>query len=413
MDSSSKNDISDAEIIKEVEKFLSDASRSYTSDDKANLVQMQQMGYSDECLNQLKLLVYKGDLNHAVNHYENDAFCVLYCVGDSDSKHGCNDNGDDMDDAKKCKKGNHTYTLRNLIQGKESQQDRKFGRILCLYLMYKGQIECTDTNNGNNNNEKEDGSLRDNASLYHWYAILLRKTGKKKSDFIKCEQFYLKALNIDRKYSSAHHNYAALLHRELKDFDNAELHYKLALDVHPLNKNNKANHDFGKFLIDKRKKYKAGLHYCKKACKLLPTDTIGHYWQGKALYYIALEMESKESNELHESHESKNESKDEDKDDTVYDAKASATDHFRLCVDELNKALKLHNINKKLKQKWEKDAKETLIIAQSKLKGTGGKDANVNNNNNNSSNEECDDWKAETASTTVSTNSGRSHGSIY
>ena len=74
---------------------------------------MKEMGYNDECLNQLKLLVYKGDINNAVIHYQNDAFCNSYCVAEFESKYGCKDNDDG--DEQKCNHGDHRYTLRNLI----------------------------------------------------------------------------------------------------------------------------------------------------------------------------------------------------------------------------------------------------------------------------------------------------------
>ena len=165
---------------------------------------------------------------------------------------------------------------------------------------------------------------------------------------VKRKNILLKALNIDIRYG-----------HEFKDYDSAELHYKLALDLDSLNKNNKANHDFGKFLIEKRKKYKAGLRYCRKACKLIPKDTIGHCSQGKALYHIETEIELNES---------KNTLKNEKKDEEKNEIGLSAMDHFSLCADELNQALELHAVNKKLKKNGSKMPKKHSLLCETNSK---------------------------------------------
>ena len=346
-----KRIISDIEILNEVTSFLSHICESDTWDErqKASMKKLQKLGYKDEILNKFKLVIYNGNLNDVLQYYKYDRFCNLYCVGQYNTKYGCKNVNGEKEKKMKCDNGDHSYILKHLIQGNESQRNRKLGRLLCLYLMYKGQTQ---------DNCKH---LRDNAALYHYYANLLRKLGKHSNDYDKCEQFYLKALNIDVEYGAVHHNYAALLNFELKEYDSAELHYKLGLDYHPLDKDHKKHREFGKFLIEQRRKYKVGLRYCQKACQLVPKDTIAHYFQGKALYHLAMQLESK--NDLNDKES------------------ALLTQHRSSCLNQLNQALELNKINNKLTKKWKLDARAKFVIVQGKINEINGH-ININSNMN-------------------------------
>ena len=65
-------------------------------------------------------------------------------------------------------------------------------------------------------------------------------------------------------------NYALFLHNTLKDYDNAEQHYKKALELEPDHANNNGNYAI--FLDDIRKDYDNAEQYYKKALELEPDN---------------------------------------------------------------------------------------------------------------------------------------------
>ena len=117
-----------------------------------------------------------------------------------------------------------------------------------------------------------------NAQLFSCYANVLEKG---EQDYIKSENYYLKALSIDNNMSTIHNDYTVLLHEHLKNYAKAEYHYKQQLILDP---NDATTHyNFAGFLIKVQKKYDSALTYCDKACELSPNDSLAHYWKGKAL----------------------------------------------------------------------------------------------------------------------------------
>ena len=231
---------------------------SLNKHEKQLLAQINEMGYNDEILNILKLIIYKWNINDVINYYNNDSFCHLYCIGKNYNwSYGCNL------DHNKCK-FEHSFCLEDSIFGTKSEAPNfKYAKQLCQYLIY--------LNKYNNN-----------AALFWYYGNSIDKTSQGMNDILLAEKLYLKSISIDEKFSNAHNDYAILLHK-LKKFDKAEYHYQMVLKLLPNDANYNSN--FGGFLIE-RGKYKESLKYCEKACKLEPNHCRSHYWYGKSLYYL-------------------------------------------------------------------------------------------------------------------------------
>ena len=49
-------------------------------------------GFKDKILNQFKCITYHLNIDNVVKYYENDQFCIDYCIGDDEDKYGCNTN---------------------------------------------------------------------------------------------------------------------------------------------------------------------------------------------------------------------------------------------------------------------------------------------------------------------------------
>ena len=221
----------------------------------------QEFGYNDEKLNQFKLMIYDWNINNAIEHYENDSFCYNYCIS-ARWKYGCRKQENECPFEHL-----QAMNLTNLIVGgsQHVQQDYKTAKLLCLYLMDKKVC--------NNNSE-----------LFMHYGDILYKEGTKMQDYLKCEQYYLKSLNIDNNNETSHASYAFLLENKLNNFDKAEYHYKKSFEIDPNNAN--GNWNFARFLKDKQKKYSQSLIYINKACELRPNKSLFRKLKGQVLYEL-------------------------------------------------------------------------------------------------------------------------------
>ena len=235
--------------------------KSLTKDQLSLLKKMkQEYGYNDEKLNQFKLMIYNWNINNVIEYYNNDSFCCHYCIGKR-YKYGCAKRQNQCPFAH-----SKTMNLYNLIFGNSNvQPDYQMAKLLCLYLMSKKVY--------NDNNSK----------LFVYYGELLRRTGTRMQDYLKCEQYFLKSLSIDNNNGYAHNNYAVLLENKLHNFDKAEYHYKKALEIDP----NSAikNYNFALFL-NRQSKYKESLIYINKACELQPNASEKHELKGEILYNL-------------------------------------------------------------------------------------------------------------------------------
>ena len=226
---------------------------SLSKQEKSKLSTMN-VKFSDTTMNLLKLKLYEWNLNDAIKYYNNDRFCLDYCIGRDDYKNGC---------SKKHCLCRHLVNLHDLIF---VQQDYKQGKLLSLYLMYKKVY-----------NDK-------NPELFNCYGCVLRRIGTSKQDYLKSEKYFLKSLSIDYNFDSAHSNYASLLSNKLHDFDKAEYHYNQSLTIDPKEAMTRTN--FALFLINKREKYDEALSHCEKACKLEANLSYAHYMKAKSLYKL-------------------------------------------------------------------------------------------------------------------------------
>ena len=222
----------------------------------------QKFGYQDEKLNQFKLMMYNWNVNDVIEYYQNDSFCVDFCIGLT-GKYGCTKH------KSQCQfEHSPKFNLRMLIFDNQivTQQDYKMAKILCLYLMNKKMY---------NDNHSQ---------LFMCYGILLHRTGRTMQDFIKSQKYYLKSLNIDNNNDTAHNKYAILLDQKLHNFRKAEYHYKKSLEIEPNNAIRIFN--LAIFLAYKRRKYNQGLIYMSRACELFPNSSDCPQIKGRILYKL-------------------------------------------------------------------------------------------------------------------------------
>ena len=235
-----------------------------TQDQLSKLKQLnQEFGYQDEKLNQFKLMIYDWNINNVIEYYENDSFCVDFCIGLND-KHGC------RKPTILCPfEHSLRFNLAFLIfgnQGVVTLQNYKMGRILCLYLMNKKVY--------NDNN----------AQLFMYYGELLHQTGTRMQDYIKSQQYFLKSLNIDNNNDTSHYKYAALLDEKLHNVVKAEYHYRKSLEIDP--NNGIRNYNFAMVLAHRLHKYNEGLIYANKACEFFPNSSDCPELKGQILYKL-------------------------------------------------------------------------------------------------------------------------------
>ena len=217
---------------------------------------MKEMGYNDEILNVFKLTIYKWNINDAINHYENDSFCHLYCICNNDDYYGCPNND------QKCK-FRHSFYLDHLIHGtKNTPPNFELAQVLCQYLIYLNKYD-------------------NNPILFFWYAMNLGLTDTQE-DCIFAEKLYLKSISINDKIDSVHSSYAILL-QVLENFEKAQYHLKMAVTLNPNNVT--TNYNLGLFLM-KLGKFRESLQYFETARVLGPSHWWGHYYYAQALYNL-------------------------------------------------------------------------------------------------------------------------------
>ena len=219
----------------------------------------QEFGYPDEKLNQFKLMIYNWNINNAIEYYENDSFCLDFCISAND-EHGC------RKEAYQCR-FEHSLTLNLpilILPNELAKPDYKMGKILCLYLMNK--------------------KIYNNSELFWYYGKILHKTGTGMQDYVKSGQYYSQSLNIDNNNDVVHYNYGQLLDENLYNFDKAEYHFQKSLQID--SSSVAKNYNFATFLVHKRQKYNESLMYINKACELQPNASENHELKGRICYKL-------------------------------------------------------------------------------------------------------------------------------
>jgi Tfp pilus assembly protein PilF len=108
----------------------------------------------------------------------------------------------------------------------------------------------------------------EDAATHNNYAVLLADLGRQN----EAEDHYKKALDLDPENAAAHNNYANLLKGNDRQTE-AEDHYKKALDLDP--KYATAHNNYANLLTDMGRRTEAEDHY-KKALDLNPKDAATH-----------------------------------------------------------------------------------------------------------------------------------------
>jgi Tfp pilus assembly protein PilF len=126
---------------------------------------------------------------------------------------------------------------------------------------------------------------------------------------VLAEAFYKRAIEADPKHASCLGNYAAFLHSERHDYDQAETLYKLAIEADPKHANNLGN--YAAFLHSERHDYDQAETLYKLAIEADPkhANNLGNYAnflrnesrdydQAEAFYKLAIEADPKNANRL-------------------------------------------------------------------------------------------------------------------
>ena len=290
----------------------------YTKDQLTKLSELHSMGYKDKQLNKFKLSIYNWDIKKAVQYYEKDNFCLRYCIGKTSKKFGCTKTGakhcstnNSSDKAKSSFRKSLTKFADNIgccdyqhsLHLKSVKPD--FGKLLCRYFIYKGKFKnnarlymhyadlitmetwriANKTGNGtdenkDNKNENENENKNENKN-----ELDDCKDWKYDEYIMKAEEYYSRSLDIDKTHGHTNYKYARLLDVHLKQYKNANKHYKLALKY---NKQNHANryYNYGAFLMNVLKNYKESKKRLDKAKELEPTNVSTRFLLGKVLYHL-------------------------------------------------------------------------------------------------------------------------------
>ena len=190
-DEKTENDITCDDIETQIRKYCQNERKHYSTAQQLALVQMTQMGYTDQIMNQFKLSIYNWNISKAIEYYETDQFCHEYCISEKDTPYGC------TKPPLKCP-FRHSFSIDNLTLEKDNYQ---MGKLLCLYLMYKKVYN-------------------QNAALFVAYAGVLMSTMQHENDLL-AERFLVTALSMDNKYKSGHLGYATLLAHKLDENEKA------------------------------------------------------------------------------------------------------------------------------------------------------------------------------------------------
>ena len=245
--------------------------RELTDDQRFTLNQFKEKYPNDSTTALLKLMIYNWNQQEAIKYFKNDKFCHNYCIGKNKRTYGCSK------DNNTCQFEHSTNNLHTFIMNsRQSHRNFKNGKLYCLYLMHK-QME-------NNHNNKNINSQNMCAPLFMYYGHLLHKTGNTQQDYLKSQQYFLKSLNIDNKCDMTHECFAKLLTYKLNRYQDAEFHYKQALEIDVSGATRNLN--FAEFLVYKQKKYSESLVYSDIACKLRPNDSKAHFLKGLALFEL-------------------------------------------------------------------------------------------------------------------------------
>ena len=128
----------DDEIKQEIHDFIEDLKAQLDQEQKASLLYMKRHNYNDDTLNLFKLMIYDFNLHKTMQYYENDSFCIDYCINKK-LRYGCK---------KQCGLFKHEespiinlhstlWTTNSKRQNSEVIIDRfDKKRVLCLYFMY-------------------------------------------------------------------------------------------------------------------------------------------------------------------------------------------------------------------------------------------------------------------------------------
>ena len=85
---------------------------SFNEEQKSKLQRLLDIGFTNKTLNEFKLQIYKWDVMLALEFYNQDSFCHLYCIGENHEQYGCND--------ALCK-SQHVFSLFDLTFGTETK----------------------------------------------------------------------------------------------------------------------------------------------------------------------------------------------------------------------------------------------------------------------------------------------------
>ena len=230
----------------------------FTTDQQSQLKILKEKGFTNELLNQFKLIIYEWNIDNVLKYYKNDNFCKLYCINHNHKPYGCYQTQNMCDLL-------HSHSLHNLSgQIRKSAQNKVLYQVLCLYLF---STKNYDTN----------------PMLYRYYGLFIYKTGKEMRDYLKCEKYFLHGLSLDSQCAPMHFTYAKLLDSKLGNKEKAEKHFKLAIYIDPGLV--QCQLQFGMFLYHYQR-YKESLVCFENGCKYRKYHCTYQFWQGKALFKL-------------------------------------------------------------------------------------------------------------------------------
>ena len=73
----------------EFENIVSSTIKKYVAKHESKLRRMHRMEYTNDLLNQFKLILYDGNVNDATQFYHSDKFCHLHCIDGTSATYGC------------------------------------------------------------------------------------------------------------------------------------------------------------------------------------------------------------------------------------------------------------------------------------------------------------------------------------
>ena len=218
---------------------------------------------TNEKLNIFKLLIYDWNIEKAVKYYLQDDFCIDHFLTE------CN-----MSD-QHCL-FNHKYYFFTLWN---NQYYMDFLKMMCEYLLY--------TN-------KRPNSGR----LYCFYAHTLRIKILTKQDGLRCEQYYLKAIELDPKFGDSHSGYAQLLRLQryhMYDYEKATKYAEIACNIDSDPNVHVYCQNYCRILYSDAETdadYKKALHFAQKALKFSKNEVIACKIAGLSLAHLMRYQES-------------------------------------------------------------------------------------------------------------------------